>query len=244
MIVMKFGGSSVADAACMREVAALVCSTLAFGSVDLIVRACKSALVPLGERPAQALSRMGASELAEAWSSFKYRFCFPEDMAALMRGIKRAREEEGSLEGLFLGGDKGGPDVVDALGAFVDGVKRLGSEGGRAIRDSLLPHPSRGSACKRLFLFLRWLARADAVDPGGWPRVDRARLVVPLDLHMTRVCCERLRFISGGAANLRRALAATSAFRMYSPDDPVKYDFALTRPGIDPAPGDERFGCA
>jgi uncharacterized protein (TIGR02757 family) len=233
-----------------REIAALVCSTLAFGSVDLIVRACEAALAPLGERPAVALARMGALELEGAWSNFKYRFCFPADMSALMRGIKRAREECGSLEGLFLQGDEGGADVVDALGAFVTAVKRLGTATGRsakgdgAIRENLLPDPSRGSACKRLFLFLRWLVREDAVDPGGWGRVDRSRLVVPLDLHMTRVCRERLGFIPNSAANLRNALAATTAFRLYSPDDPVKYDFALTRPGIDPAPGDERFGCA
>jgi uncharacterized protein (TIGR02757 family) len=233
-----------------REVAALVCSTLAFGSVDLIVRACESALAPLGARPATALARMRASGLSSAWSAFRYRFCSPEDMAALMRGIKRAREERGSLEALFLAGDQGGPDVVDALGEFVHALKALGAaptrKGGtpRAIRENLLPEPARGSACKRLFLFLRWLARSDDVDPGGWEAVDRSRLVVPLDLHMTRVCCGRLGFIPRERADLRNALMATEAFRLYSPEDPVKYDFALTRPGIDPARGDERFGCA
>jgi uncharacterized protein (TIGR02757 family) len=233
-----------------REVAALVCSTLAFGSVDLIMRACESALAPLGEHPAAALARMGEGELDEAWSRFQYRFCFPQDMSALMRGIKRAREDNGSLEGLFLRGDPGGIDVVDALGAFVRALEGLGAAGphpgkrGGPIRRNLLPDPARGSACKRLFLFLRWLVREDAVDPGGWSRIDRSRLIVPLDLHMTRVCHERLHFLPSATANLRNALAATAAFRLYSPDDPVKYDFALTRPGIDPAPGDERFGCA
>jgi uncharacterized protein (TIGR02757 family) len=233
-----------------RELAALVCSTLAFGSVDLIIRACESALAPLGGHPARELARMGESELVEAWASFKYRFCFPQDMTALMRGIKRAGEECGSLEALFLRGDEGGADVVNALGAFVAALKSLGreggrtAEGGRAIRENLLPDPARGSACKRLFLFLRWLVREDEVDPGGWRRVDRARLIVPLDLHMTRVCSEKLGFIRSATANLRNALTATAAFRLYSPGDPVKYDFALTRPGIDPAPGDERFGCS
>jgi uncharacterized protein (TIGR02757 family) len=233
-----------------RELAALVCSTLAFGSVDLIVRACESALAPLGASPAAALDLMGDRELALSWSTYRYRFCAPEDMVALMRGIKRARGEYGSLEALFLKGDPGGPDVVDALGEFVRSMKALGAEGRRprgaagGIRENLLPDPGRGSACKRLFLFLRWLVRADSVDPGGWTRVDKSRLVVPLDLHMTRVCYGRLGFIASEKANLRNALAATEAFRLYSPDDPVKYDFALTRPGIDPASGDERFGCA
>jgi len=230
-----------------REVAALVCSTLAFGSVDLIVRACEAALEPLGPEPASSLARMGEAELRSAWSGFRYRFCSAQDMAGLMRGIRRAREETGSLEGLFLAGDSGGPDVIPALGEFVRSFKSLGSRRpGRAsapIRENLLPDPARGSACKRLFLFLRWLVRSDAVDPGGWGRIDPSRLVVPLDLHMTRVCSERLGFIPGAHADLRSALAATEAFKLYSPGDPVKYDFALTRPGIDPEPGDERFGC-
>ena len=235
-----------------RELAALVCSTLAFGSVDLIMRACESALAPLGDHPAAVLARMGEAELRDAWSGFQYRFCFPEDMAALMRAVKRAQGECGSLEELFVRGDPGGPDIVEATGAFVRSLKKLGrvtddagvTDGGRQIRENLLPDPGRGSACKRLFLFLRWLCREDSVDPGGWSRVDRARLVVPLDLHMLRVCTQRLGFISSPYANLRNALRATEAFRLYAPDDPVKFDFALTRPGIDPAPGDGRFGCA
>jgi uncharacterized protein (TIGR02757 family) len=227
-----------------REVAALVCSTLAFGSVDLIMRACEAALAPLGERPAAALGAMREADMRRAWSAFQYRFCFPSDMAALMRGIARARDDAGSLEGLFLASDPGGADVVGALGAFVRSLKDLGASKGERIRENLLPDPGRGSACKRLFLFLRWLVREDSVDPGGWPRVDRSRLVVPLDLHMTRVCHERLGFLSAPRADLKGALAATAAFRLYAPDDPVKYDFALTRPGIDPEPGDERFSCS
>ncbi len=229
-----------------REIAALVCSTLAFGSVDLIMRACEAALSPLGLHPAAALAAMGEGDAAAAWASFQYRFCFPKDMIALMTSARRALAEDGSLEALFLKGDRGGEDLVEALGAFVRAFKALGRAGGSdgGLRENLLPDPARGSACKRLFLFLRWLVREDGIDPGGWPHVGRSRLVVPLDLHMLRVCSVRLGFISSPTANLRNALAATRAFRLYSPEDPVKYDFALTRPGIDPAPGDERFGCS
>jgi uncharacterized protein (TIGR02757 family) len=236
-IVKRYAGA--AD----REIAALLCSTLAFGSVDLILRACEAALAPLGPHPAAALSAMGEAELAGAWGDFQYRFCFPEDMICLLRGMKRALGECGSLEDLFLRGDKGGQTVVGAVGSFVRALKSLGAEGARSIRANLLPDPERGSACKRLFLFLRWLVREDSVDPGGWTRVERSRLVAPLDLHMTLVCSERLGFLDSPKADLASALRATAAFRLYAPEDPVKYDFALTRPGIDPAPGDERFGC-
>lgn len=233
---------SVAD----REVAALVCSTLAFGAVDLIMRACRTALAPLGRNPARQLDAMSDADIKRQWSGFQYRFCFPDDMISLLRAVKRARAEAGSLEQLFLDGDPGGGDVASGVSAFVASLRSLARRAGRGggqIRENLLPDPARGSACKRLFLFMRWMVRRDAVDPGGWDRVDRARLIVPLDLHMLRVCTERLGIIASPYATLRNALAATAAFRLYAPDDPVKFDFALTRPGIDPEPGDERFGC-
>jgi uncharacterized protein (TIGR02757 family) len=230
-----------------REVAGLICSVLAFGSVDLIMRASRAALEPLGADSARALAGLSESSIAERWSAFQYRFCFPRDMIALIVAVKRAREEAGSLEKLFLDGDPGGEDLVAAAGNFAQRLRELGTGTrgrGSGIRPGLLPDPGRGSACKRLFLFLRWMVREDAVDPGGWKSVDPARLVVPIDTHMARVCSARLRFIPSPVATLRAALVATAAFRLYSPDDPVKYDFALTRPGIDPEPGDKRFVCA
>lgn len=226
-----------------RELAALICSTLAFGSVSLIVNACRAAMAPLGREPAAALDAMGDTDIIAAWSGFQYRYCFPKDMTSLMLAAKRARLESGSLEAFFRAGDPGGSDIVAAASSFVLRLSRLGRSGG-GIRSGLLADPRRGSACKRLFLMLRWLVRRDAVDPGGWESVGRERLVVPLDTHMARVCSERLAFIASGPPSLAKALAATESFRRYAPDDPVKYDFALTRPGIDPEPGDERFGCA
>lgn len=226
-----------------RELAGLFASTLAFGSVDLILRAVREALAPLGPSPAKAIGAMGESEMRDAWGGFQYRYCFPKDMVALARGARRALDEAGSLEAFFLRGDPGGSDIVPAAGSFAARLKALGEGEGGGLRGNLLPEPAKGSACKRLFLYLRWMVREDAVDPGGWPRVERSRLVVPIDTHMARVCSARLGFIPRPAADLKAALAATAGFRLYAPADPVKYDFALTRPGIDPEPGDERFSC-
>jgi len=77
------------------------------------------------------------------------------------------------------------------------------------------------------------------VDPGGWVGVDRAKLIVPLDTHMHRVGME-LGFTARASADMRTALEVTAGFRRICPADPVRYDFALTRPGIlglDPLPG-------
>jgi uncharacterized protein (TIGR02757 family) len=235
-----------------REVVGLVCSTLAFGSVDLIMRACEKALAPLGRHPAAALDAMDEEDMRKAWGSFQYRFCFADDLIGLMRAIKGARRRSGSLEALFVSCDSPDQALAATLSTFVRTLHALGSEspsgpGHTRIRPNLLPDPSGGSACKRLFLFLRWMVRSDAIDPGGWPSISPARLVVPMDTHMASTCRERLGFLAKidgkRQPNLKEAQAVTSRFALYSPSDPVKYDFALTRPGIDPLPGDEIFGC-
>lgn len=229
------------------EVAGLWCSILAFGAVDLILRACDQALLPLGEHPADTLCHMDDREIESAWGQFQYRFLFPRDMVSIAKATKTALERYGSLQNLFMAGDPGGASVIPGCEAF---VSKLTDYAGGNIRNGLLVHPSGGSACKRLFLFLRWMIRMDDVDTGTWSHMDPARLIIPLDTHMFATCRDRLGFFGQTGdrkpqrvPDLKAAIRATEAFRLYAPDDPVKYDFALTRPGIDPVPGDERFGC-
>lgn len=139
--------------------------------------------------------------------------------------------------------------MVPSADRFVAALEGLaGSRWSRPLgkpawRDNLLPRPSRGSACKRLFLYLRWMVRKDSVDPGGWTRVSPSRLVVPLDTHMGSAC-RRLGLVIRKTDDLKAALEATESFRRLRPDDPVRYDFALTRPGIHPClDADTYFRC-
>ena len=96
----------------------------------------------------------------------------------------------------------------------------------------LVPIPEKGSAAKRLHLFMRWMIRKDAVDPGGWDDLSPSRLIVPVDVHMHRICTH-LAFTQKKQANLKTAVEVTQCFRKIMPQDPVKYDFALTRIGIE-----------
>ncbi|MBW2226086.1 MAG: DUF2400 family protein, partial [Deltaproteobacteria bacterium] len=95
----------------------------------------------------------------------------------------------------------------------------------------LVALPEKGSACKRMNLFLRWMVRKDRVDPGGWADVPLSKLIVPLDTHMHKISLQ-LGFTSKKQANMHAALEITDGFKNFVPDDPVKYDFSLTRFGI------------
>jgi uncharacterized protein (TIGR02757 family) len=75
------------------------------------------------------------------------------------------------------------------------------------------------------------MVRQDAVDPGGWQNVPKSKLIVPVDTHMHRICL-LLGFTARKQANLRTAMEITDGFRAMALEDPVKYDFSLTRLGI------------
>lgn len=212
-----------------REVVALIASSLAYGKVAHILHSIEAVVGPMGNRPAAYLRATPWPSLKKTFRSFKHRWTTGEELASFLSGIRGVLMRHGSLEACFLEGLKPDePTLVPALALFVDQVNRHSRGPSPA---SLLPLPMRGSASKRLHLFLRWMARRDAVDPGGWDRVPRSKLLVPLDTHMHRMGL-RLEWTRRKQAGLRTAVDVTDALRRFSPDDPVKYDFSLTRLGI------------
>jgi len=122
------------------------------------------------------------------------------------------------------GYDERHTNTLTALENFADALARHMVPG----RNSLLPMPRDRSACKRLHLFLRWMVRSDSVDPGGWHGVWKGHLVVPLDAHMYSLG-KSLGMTRRSQADLKTALEITEALRKVDPEDPVRFDFSLTR---------------
>ena len=100
----------------------------------------------------------------------------------------------------------------------------------RAFR-CFFPSPEKGSACKRLNLYLRWMARRDGVDLGVWRRPDPSQLVLPLDAHTTAIA-RKVRLTRYRSPGWAMALDVTRRLRAFDPADPVKYDFAFHRMGL------------
>ncbi|MDF1535286.1 MAG: DUF2400 family protein [bacterium] len=151
-----------------QDVVGLIASSLAYGKVSHILASLEKVL-PLLPHPAPDLEGAPRSSLRHLFDGFRHRWTNGEELADLLLGIRMVREQWGSLQACFASGIKNGDeDVLPALTAF---VAQLRAASGR--RDSsLLACPSRGSACKRSFLYLRWMVRRDAVDPGPWTSVN------------------------------------------------------------------------
>lgn len=222
-LLFLYDHSSVED----REIVALIASSLAYGRVQQILKSVSTVLKRIGPSPFVFLKESSSVAIRRELKGFVHRFSTGEDLAALLIALKRVTAQMGSLQQAFSACfDPLDDTVLCVLDRFCKQVH----DAAPSALGHLLPLPSRGSACKRLNLFLRWMVRKDAVDPGGWD-MSPARLIVPLDVHMHRMG-RWFGFTARKQADMRTALEVTRGFCKLVPEDPVRYDFALTRLGI------------
>jgi uncharacterized protein (TIGR02757 family) len=215
-----------------REVVALLAASLAYGRARQILASLDDLLERLSPSPSAWLDAAGARDLLGALEGFRHRWTRAEDVAELLAAIRVVRARYGGLEACFVQGLRpDAPHIMPALGRWVDCLRGAGSG-----RPGLLADPAGGSACKRLHLFLRWMVRRDSIDPGGWDGVPASLLLVPVDTHMHRWGL-RLGFTRRRRADLSAVYEISDAFRRMAPEDPVRYDFALTRLAMREASG-------
>jgi uncharacterized protein (TIGR02757 family) len=211
-----------------REIAGLVASVLAYGRVNQILKSVALVLDRMTSRPLVFLKESPPDLLYYSFRDFKHRFTTGSELSCLLMNIKNAVVKYGSLNNCFLQGLREEDETV--LSAALSFAKNL-NVFTRNRCNSLIPSPVGGSAFKRLNLYLRWVVRKDNVDPGGWVKVSRSKLIIPLDIHIHRISLS-LGFTKRKQADIKTALEITNALREFDEHDPVKYDFALTRLGM------------
>jgi uncharacterized protein (TIGR02757 family) len=221
------------DAPADREVAALLGTLLAFGKVEVVLRNLGVLFGRLGPRPAEAIAGLTPRRAAALARGFRHRWIGPAELAPLLTAVRRLLAGFGSLESVFAAGDDPeSPTVGPGLSAFAErALAATGKPRSRAMK-FLFPSPARGGACKRLNLFLRWVARpADGIDLGLWTAVASSRLMIPLDVHLA-FHARVLGMSRRRQADWTMVEEVTAALRAIDPRDPVRYDFALCHLGI------------
>jgi uncharacterized protein (TIGR02757 family) len=220
-----------------REVAGFCAAALAFGRVTSVLQSIDRLFAVMGPSPASFVRSFDARRQRHCFKPLVHRWTSGDDLVALVLVLQRMLQR-GSIEEFFVEGvSPDSPDLSSALESFST----------RALATDLRPaygrrtpspgvayffsRPSRGGACKRLNLFLRWMVRSDAVDFGIWRRVPAAKLIIPLDTHVIRVgrCLRLTRYTSPG---WKMAADITKSLREFDPTDPVKYDFSLCHLGM------------
>jgi uncharacterized protein (TIGR02757 family) len=216
-----------------REIVAFVAAGLAFGRVASVMASVEAVCRVLGERPAAFVRAFDPARDRALFAGIVHRWTRGDDIAALIYILQHLIREHGSLEAAFGAGlDTSHPDVEAAIESFSSRARAvdLAPVYGRRRKNPgahyFFTRPSTGSACKRMNLFLRWMARHDGVDPGGWSGLPPRQLVVPLDTHTIRMG-KCLRLTRRASPGWKMAAEITAALRVHDAGDPVRYDFAL-----------------
>ena len=224
-----------------REFAAFIAAHFALGRACCISDTVKTILSSIcftaqqktknnfSFKPLSALLALNESDLMHSFKHFVYRFFSVSDLVSLLMALQSLYLSYSSLEALLAQClNSSGGSVVAALTQFVRTLETANPLKYN-WKSNLVPSPKNGSACKRLLLFLRWMVRTDAVDPGGWSVLKPAELLAPLDTHAIR-SYRQLGFINTSAVSMKTVLTVTKHLRHIAPDDPLKYDFVLSRP--------------
>ena len=218
-----------------REIVGLLAAELAYGRVGHIRKSLTGLFDRMGDSPF-AFVRNFDERKAARLRDFKHRFTTGDDISDLLMLLKTVLSRYGGIERFFVRGyNPGDSNITSALSKFCDTLLNTYAKthDGRVPRglSYLLPRTAAGSACKRLNLFLRWMVRNDRVDTGLWKAIDKAKLIVPVDVHMGRLC-RMLGLYNRKTVSWSAAVRITESFAKIQPTDPVKYDFALSRIGI------------
>jgi len=213
-----------------REIAAYFAACLAYGRVEQIEKSLTNLFARLGHSPFDFVRNFNAADVRKL-RDFKHRFTTGQCLADLMWVLRDVLAEYGSIENFFVQGyNHSDENIIPALSKFCDSLldAHTRSHHGHIPRalGFLLPRPAKGSPCKRLNLFLRWMVRCDDIDAGLWKSIDKAKLIIPLDVHLARLT-RILGFHNQKNTSLRTAVKITECFARIEPSDPVKYDFAL-----------------
>jgi uncharacterized protein (TIGR02757 family) len=221
-----------------REVVGFLAASLAYGNVATIRKSVERLLEAMGPRPAHFARTTTAKGALDRFRGFRHRWTGARDVAGLVFFSGRMIEELGSIGGFFRAGYVEG-DIAESLLRFRERALALDHGGlhrGKSVPKSagvrfFFPSPLTGAA-KRSNMFLRWMARPDdGVDLGLWPFVPTRDLVIPLDTHIFRIG-RHLGFTSRKTPSWEAAVEITRNLARFDPEDPVKYDFALSRLGI------------
>ena len=169
-----------------------------------------------------------------ALKGIEYRFSKDNDIIPIFEILSGLYNESRGLEELFKYGwvSANKTDYYkffqSVVGYFYSRAPKTAGQGFYHI----IPNPVNGGAMKRMNMFLRWMVRKPPVDLGIWKFMEPKDLLIPLDVHVAKVSRE-MGLLNRKSNDFKAVIELTERLREYSPDDPVKYDFAMFAFGVE-----------
>jgi len=214
---------------------ALLSALLSYGRVSQIIKAIESVLQLTDDLSSEFLVSTSNNDILGLLSEFKYRFHTGKDIALLLIVLKDIRSEYGSLTDLTKELWERSSSGELLFENFTQEFKM------RAINypelhepsfDWLFPSPSKGSPCKRIAMYFRWMVREDdGIDLALWQFIPTSELTIQVDTHVARVSKE-LGLTKRRGTSWKMAREITDNLQKLCSKDPVRYDFSLCRAGM------------
>ncbi|MFY9269173.1 MAG: TIGR02757 family protein [Candidatus Manganitrophaceae bacterium] len=228
------------------EVVGWLSSALAYGRVALFKGVLEKILALMEGGPYAYLMRFDPVRERHRFEGLYYRLNATGDLFCFIYLISRVVQQFGSVGGLFRSLYREEEEIGPTLSRFVATVLAIDltpiygkNEPPPGLRQ-LLSSPSRGSACKRMNLYLRWMIRPnDGIDFGLWKEIPPNKLIIPLDTHIVRIS-RYLGLTRRKSPDWKMAKEISDGLKEFDPLDPLKYDFALCHLGISGACPTER----
>ena len=210
------------------EIAGFLAATISWGNREQIVKNAHQLLNKFGESPYDFIMNYKPKHLT-CFNGFVYRTFNENDLLYFLKAIQHIYTKHQGIEALFnLHSTK--EDTQHAIHFFRKHFLELNHD----LRvEKHIADPLKGSAAKRINMFLRWMVRKDkkGVDFGLWKSISPSALSCPLDFHSGNIA-RKLGLLARNQNDAKAVIELDNNLRKMDKNDPVKYDFALFGLGI------------
>lgn len=209
-----------------KEIAGFIASLVAYGRREVFLKKLAILFEIAQNEPLNFILNFEPKILGD----FNYRFGKPDDFAQIFNILRDLYEKEGGLEELFKYGYENQINenmFIPVTDYFYSKARDNSAQGFRFM----LPDARKGSAMKRMCMYLRWMVRKGPVDFGLWNFMPASDLYIPLDTHVARISRE-MGLLTRNANDFKSVVELTENLKKFDANDPAKYDFTLFGYGV------------
>ncbi|WP_117885457.1 TIGR02757 family protein [Aureibaculum luteum] len=210
------------------EISGFLTATIAWGNRKMIINNANKMMELLDNSPHDFIINHKPSEL-KSLENFVHRTFNGNDFAYFIQALQHIYKNHGGLEAVFSQHIEN-----NSTQNAIHNLKKVFFELDHLPRTQKhISDPLKGSAAKRINMFLRWMARKDTagVDFGIWETIAPSTLSCPLDVHSGNVA-RKLGLLTRKQNDAKALAELDYNLRELDPNDPVKYDFALFGLGV------------
>jgi uncharacterized protein (TIGR02757 family) len=218
------------------EIAGFIAAAIAWGKRPMIIRNANRWLEMMDNAPYDFVMNASEEDL-KPLLHFVHRTFNGDDALFFITSLQNIYKNHGGLESVFAKGmnqNFDNPRNYSPLFGALNYFRKVFMSSPHLARSGKhIANPMKGSAAKRLNMYLRWMIRQDekGVDFGIWKSIEPKHLMIPLDVHSGRVA-RKLGLLNRKANDWKSVEELTTNLRQFDATDPVKYDFALFGMGV------------